>query len=305
MDIKNIKTVAIKSASRSGLIIKKFSPEILLAVGITGMVGCTILACKATLKVDATLAKSKEDISKIKTIHNDESFKDQYSENDYKKDLTIVYVQRGAALIKLYGPATTIGMLSIFCILSSKNIMSKRNAALLSAYKIVEKGFAEYRQRVSDELGIDKERQFKYGIKNEVVQEMEEDKDGKKRKVKKSVAIVDPNALSIYSKFFDEACPQWTKTPEYNLVFLKCQQNYANDLLHARGHLFLNEVYDMLGIPRTQAGSVVGWVIGEGDNFVDFGIYEISNMERRAFVNGYERSILLDFNVDGVIYDLI
>ena len=90
------------------------------------------------------------------------------------------------------------------------------------------------------------------------------------------------------------------------MLFLRTQQNYANDLLKARGHLFLNEVYSMLGIPHTSAGAIVWWTIGAGgDNYVDFGIFTRDSQVVREFVNGYERSILLDFNVDGVIWDMI
>ena len=121
--------------------------------------------------------------------------------------------------------------------------------------------------------------------------------------------VADPGEYSIYAKFFDDGCTGWTKDPEYNLMFLKDQQRYANDLLQSKGHLFLNEVYDMLGIPRTKAGQAVGWIYDEknpvGDNFVDFGMYDMYNEKARDFVNGYERTILLDFNVDGNILDMI
>jgi hypothetical protein len=97
--------------------------------------------------------------------------------------------------------------------------------------------------------------------------------------------------------------PNWQKNSEHNKLFLKCQQSYANDMLQARGHVFLNEVYSWLGLEHSKAGAVVGWVINsDGDNFVDFGIFDPGNSR---FVNGQERSILLDFNVDGVIYDKI
>lgn len=114
------------------------------------------------------------------------------------------------------------------------------------------------------------------------------------------------DSVSQYARFFDEGSPAWSKDSEYNLMFLKQQQQYANDLLKKRGHIFLNEIYDMLGIPRTKAGAVVGWVYDEnnpiGDNYVSFGITD----ERNAnFVNGYEKSVLLDFNVDGNIWDKI
>ena len=184
--------------------------------------------------------------------------------------------------------------------------MSKRNVALAGAYKLMETGFKDYRKRLVEEYGEDVDFQFKNGIKNESVTIIEEDEDGKKKKVKKTIQVADPNQHSVYSRFFDESCVNWEKNPEFNLTFLTCQQNYANNLLQAKGHVFLNEVYDMLGLPRSSAGAIVGWVLSkEGDNFVDFGIYDLQSESARDFVNGYERTILLDFNVDGVIYDKI
>jgi hypothetical protein len=133
--------------------------------------------------------------------------------------------------------------------------------------------------------------------------EVENEKTGKKEYVKR----VGPDGASIYARFFDPTSTSWSKEPEYNLIFVQCQQNYANDLLRARGHVFLNEVYDMLGIPRSQAGAVVGWILSQDrttDNYIDFGVFD-DEKNARDFVNGYEGSILLDFNVDGVIFDKI
>ena len=304
-----IKTVITKTIGRSGLIVKKFSPEILMGVGIVGVITSTIMACKATLKVDEVLENAQAQKDKIKETYDapvkysDNGHK-QYTEQDYKKDLSIVYVQTGFKFVKLYGPTITLGVASIACILGAHNIMQKRNVALVAAYKAIEQSFGYYRKRVVEEFGADKDRQFKYGLREETVSFIEEDEDGKKHKVKTTIEVVDPNGKSQYARFFDEASTQWSKTAaEYNLVFLRCQQNYANDLLHARGHLFLNEVYDMIGVPRSQAGAIVGWVMDQGDDFVDFGMYNIDDIHARDFVNGYEKSILLDFNVDGVMYD--
>lgn len=114
----------------------------------------------------------------------------------------------------------------------------------------------------------------------------------------------DVTNVSQYARYFNETCPAWTNDSEYNFMYLKIQQQYANDRLRVRGYLFLNDVYEMLGMPRTKAGQVVGWVYNEknprGDNYIDFGLYNLGN---ENFVNGYERSILLDFNVDGNILD--
>jgi hypothetical protein len=300
-----MKATLTKVVGRSGLVLKKFSPEILIGVGIIGVVAGTVLACKATLKVDTVIDKAQSDLKKIKETHENPKT-ENYSEADYQKDLVTVYVQTGVKIAKLYAPAVMLGVASVSCLLGAHGIMKQRNIALVAAYRAIDGGFKDYRRRVVDELGQDKDYQFKTGIRQETVTEIEKDEHGKSIKVKKTVEKLDPNEYSTYARFFDEASLNWSKTPEYNKYFLKCQQNYANDLLKSRGHIFLNEVYDMIGVPRSQAGAVVGWVLGkDNDNFVDFGMYNLDRMPARDFINGYERSILLDFNVDGVILDLI
>lgn len=301
-------------AGRKGLILRKHSPEILVAVGIVGVIASTVMACKKTLKVDEILDDAQDKIGKIK--HDKEECDATegndigtvvYDSKDYKRDLAIVYAKTGVEFVKLYAPAVTLGIASVGCILGGHKILQKRNIALMAAYKAVEGSFRTYRNRVIDEFGEEKDRQYKRGAANIEVTEMAyTDEDGVKHKAKKStVEVINPNEISGYAKFFDESCREWSKNPEYNLHFLKCQQNHANDLLKVQGHVFLNEIYDMLGIPRTQDGAVVGWVLGHGDDYVDFGIYDGNSSAKRDFVNGYERSILLDFNVDGVIWDMI
>jgi hypothetical protein len=199
--------------------------------------------------------------------------------------------------------------LSIVGIVSSHNILRKRNVALAAAYATVDRGFKEYRGRVVERFGKELDRELKYNIKAKEVEETVVDEKGKEKKVKKTIEVADINECSDYARFFDEYCAGWDKNPEYNLMFLRMQQAHANDVLKERGHLFLNEVYDMLGINRTQAGNIVGWVYDKNDplrdNYVDFGIYDLHNDKARDFVNGRERSILLDFNVDGNIWELL
>ena len=223
--------------------------------------------------------------------------------------MTINYVQTGVKIAKLYAPSVALGVLSVGCLVGSHSVMQKRNAALSAAYLTVDKSFKEYKQRVIDRVGEEVEKEIRYGIKAEEVVETVTDEDGNETTVTETVKMMNPNLYSDYARFFDEASPYWQKDPEYNLVFLKAQQQYANDLLRAKGRLFLNDVYDMLGIEKTKAGQIVGWVYDpenpNGDNFVDFGIYDMSKERVRAFVNGYEATILLDFNVDGNIWDLM
>ena len=311
MNMSNIVNSATKTFHRVGFQIKKHSPEILLVTGITGVVTSAVMACKATTKVDAIVEETKKSIDMIHEGMEAGNICDvEYTEEDGKKDLAIVYIQTGVKFAKLYGPSVLLGLTSIGCILASNNIIHKRNVALSAAYTAIDTSFKGYRSRVIERFGESMDRELRYNIKTQEVKETVVDEEtGKKKTVKSTVSVVDPNTYSDYARFFDEYCAGWTKDAEYNLMFLRQQQNYANELLKSRGHLFLNEVYDMLGIDRTKAGNIVGWIYDEkhpfGDNFVDFGIYVLDNEKARDFVNGRERSILLDFNVDGDILSLM
>ncbi len=286
----------------------KHSPEILAGVGVVGVVGSLVMACKATTKLSDILDESKEQLDKIKEVAADPAYEEKYSQDDAKKDTTITYVQTAMKVTKLYAPSVILCASSLGCLLASNNILKKRNAALSAAYMTVDKSFKEYRKRVADRFGEEVEKEIRYNIKAEEITKVDEDGNEVTETVKVMDGTDDPNSYSDYARFFDESCAAWQNDAEYNLTFLKAQQQYANDLLKARGRLFLNEVYRMLGIDETKAGQVVGWVYNPdnptGDNFVDFGIYNMQRERVRAFVNGYEPNILLDFNVDGVIWDL-
>ena len=298
-----------RSFNKISFKLKKHSPEILVVTGVVGTVASTVMACKATTKVNDILDEAKDEIEKVHTVMNAEEYADRYTAEDGKKDLAIIYAQTGVKLVKLYGPSVVLGALSLGSILASNNILRKRNVALAAAYTAIDNSFKEYRGRVVERFGKEVDRQLKYNIKAKDIEETVVDENGKEKKTTTTVEVYDPNVTSDYARFFDEASPYWEKDSEYNLMFLKSQQAYANDKLKAQGYLFLNEVYDMLGIDRTKAGQVVGWVYNTenpiGDNYVDFGIYDVTSRPKRAFVNGYERNILLDFNVDGNIWDLM
>ena len=286
----------------------KHSPEILAGVGVVGVVGSLVMACKATTKLSDILEESKEQLDKIKEVAADPVYEEKYSQDDAKKDTTITYVQTAMKVTKLYAPSVILCASSLGCLLASNNILKKRNAALSAAYMTVDKSFKEYRKRVADRFGEEVEKEIRYNIKAEEITKVDEDGNEVTETVKVMDGTDDPNSYSDYARFFDESCAAWQNDAEYNLTFLKAQQQYANDLLKAKGRLFLNEVYRMLGIDETKAGQVVGWVYNPdnptGDNFVDFGIYNMQRERVRAFVNGYEPNILLDFNVDGVIWNL-
>ena len=293
-----------------GFQLKKYSPEIMAVAGVVGMVTSAVMACKATTKASEIIDETKTSVSMIHDLVADQAVPEsEYSEEDSKRDLVIVYSKAAMKFAKLYGPSLIIAGLSAGSILSSTTILRKRNIAIGTAYTALDRSFRTYRDRVIEKFGKDFDKELKYGTTTKVIEETTVDENGNEKTETKTVKIADPNNYSIYARFYDDGCAGWTKNPEYNLIFLKQQQNWANEKLKANGRLFLNEVYEMLGIPKTVIGQRVGWVYDEdnpvGDNFVDFGIYDLYNEKARDFVNGYERTILLDFNVDGdILYSL-
>ena len=288
--------------------IKKHSPEILMVAGITGTIVGTVLACKATTKVSEIMEEKNKLVEDVHTCLNDKEI--EYTEEDSKKDLTIIYAQTGVKLFKLYSPAIGVMILSFASIIAGHKVLKKRNVAIAAAYAAIDKGFKQYRKNVIEEFGESVDQQMRFGLKSKEVKK--KDKDGKT--VKETEYYIDPDSnpldnISEYARFFDATSNNFEKDPEYNMMFLRRQQDYANEMLKSRGHLFLNEVYDLLDIPRSRAGQVVGWVYDKdgntkGDNYVDFGLYR-NDQGTRRFINGLEYNILLDFNVDGVIYDMI
>lgn len=299
-----LKSIFTRNGSRALLVGKKFSPEILTAVGVVGVVAATVLACKATLELPVHVEDFENkvnDVHELRDLSVNGNEVD-YPKREFQKDLAKVYFDTAVGLTRLYGPPVILGVASIGCILGSHKILKDRNAGLVVAYKLADEGLKKYRSRVVEAYGEEVDKSLIAGIherKEIVVQD-----NGKKSE--EQVLGFDPNSYSRYARFFDESSSQWDKHTGYNLQYLRGQQNYFNDILKVRGHVFLNEVYDALGIPRSPDGALVGWVYGKnGDDYIDFGIYDLDNLKARDFVNGYERSILLDFNVDGIIYDLI
>ena len=300
------KTEIMKSVngvtSKAVMKLKKHSPEILVVAGIAGTVVSAVLACKATTKVAEILDETKGTLDTIHDGMDTGAINGQeYTTEDGKKDTVVVYAQTGMKLAKLYGPAIILGTLSITSILASNNILRKRNVALGAAYVAIDKSFKEYRGRVIERFGEQVDTELKYGIKAKKFEEIEVDPEtGKEKKVKKTVMVADPNLQSDYAVYFDSKSRNYETNPDYNRMFLKAQQAFANDKLQTRGHLFLNEVLDDLDLPRTPAGQIVGWTKDGPDGYVNFRIVEV---ERETEDGRHEPALLLDFNVEGNIWE--
>ena len=308
--LSKVSTSAAKFAGKAEFTIKKNSPEILLGAGIVGFVGTIVLACKATCRADEVLEFHRR---KIKDINDAKEIADADPEGEmtydielYRQDKAIRYLKTTGSLAKLYAPTIAVGTLSLACILTSRNIMQKRYLGVVAAYNGVSAAFEEYRKRVRDEYGEGLDKHFRYGTTYDELPVYDE--NGKKTKEKEQVektetGMVIPNDDSC--RFFDSSNPNWDKNPTFSMMWLRGQQNILNDILHTRGHVFLNEVYDALGFPHTPQGAVLGWIDGEGDNCIDFGLYDQNKENVRRFVNGVDNVIMLEFNHDGVIWDKI
>lgn len=300
------KTEIMKSvngvASKAVMKLKKHSPEILVVAGIAGTVVSAVLACKATTKVAEILDETKGTLDTIHEGMETGAINGQeYTTEDGKKDTVVVYAQTGMKLAKLYAPAIILGTLSITSILASNNILRKRNVALDAAYAAIDKSFKEYRGRVIERFSEQVDTELKYGIMAKKFEEIEVDpENGKEKKVKKTVMVADPNLQSDYAVYFDSKSRNYETNPDYNRMFLKAQQAFANDKLQTRGHLFLNEVLDDLDLPRTPAGQIVGWTKDGPDGYVNFRIVEV---ERETEDGRHEPALLLDFNVEGNIWE--
>jgi hypothetical protein len=274
---------------------KRSSPQLFFGIGIVGSITGTVLACKATLRLPEVLEDFEEEITELKEQGDRrvESFDDPYTESDLKKDIMYVYGKNTIEVAKLYAPAAAVGTVAIASLTGSHVAMRRRNASLTAAFAGVTAAYDEYRKRVSTELGKERELDIYHAADNRIIHTP----DGTTEVIK----VVDPNRWSPYARVFDESCSAWEKGVGVNRIYVQAAQNYFNSRLQVRGHVWLNEVYDHFGFEHTREGAIVGWLIGsDGDNYIDFGMFDAYNAD---FVNGNERSIILDFNVDGVIFD--
>lgn len=297
--VRFIPNAVSSKVALTALKLSKHSPHILFGAGLIGVATSAVLASRATLKIESIL---DEHNILLDQINEAITFQD-YSEQDRKKDKALLYVQTVVQVTKLYGPALLVGGLAVAALSGSHHILTKRNAALTAAYAVIDKGFREYRERVVEDQGVEKDRQYLNGVVTEQISEPSE--DGKSVKVSQKQTAT---ATSPYGVVFDETNSNWTNRPHWNLMWLRGHQSYLNDLFQAQGYLFLSDVYDAIGVPQTKASRVVGWhkKSKNGDNFIDFGLFDDSDTHQAwEYAVGKNNELYLDFNVDGVVHDLL
>lgn len=309
---------SITSGIKGGMFkVKAHSPEILLGLGVAGVVTSTVLACKATMKLDDILTETKDTAQKVNDAADGklDIGNAEYTEDDRKHDLFIVHVQTAVKIVKLYTPSVVVGLISIGAICQSHNIQAKRYAELGTAYTVLSQGFKEYRSRVVDRYGADVDQDIRFGHHEETITETTVDpKTGEETATEKTVAVDSPlDASNIYIRFFDAGDEGYNyENRELTMNYLWAQQCFLNRILHDDHHLVLNDAFRQLKKHLdSKAGMIVGWTTEEnlpGDHVVDFGIFDadgrpdVRNKNVREFMNGDVDALRLEFNVDGVIY---
>lgn len=285
---------------------QKNSPEILLGIGIVGFIGTVVTACIVSSKVESVLDDHKIKMSKIEEakelIASGEMDAEDYTQKDEILDKVKFYTETGVALLKLYGPTIGLGAMSVYCVLSGHKILNGRYVGALTAYNGLLGTFKKYRKNVVDAYGQDVDRAMRYGAEY-ILEKKKNEKGEKVTEKKENIEMTFPDDDT--ARYFDAQNPNWDPNPNFDIMFLRGQQNILNDILQTRGHVFLNEVYDALGFEHTPQGAVLGWVKGMGDDYIDFGLYDQSKDPIRRFVNGQDNVVLLEFNHDGVIWDMI
>ena len=291
----------------------------LLIFGVAAGVGATVAACAGTIKAIDIIEEHNEIKDMIKEA---KEYPEKYSEQDAKQDTVKNYINTGKKLVLAYAPAAALGITSIFCIVAEHKMLQNKVthleetvASLSAAYAAIDTAFKNYRKRVVDKYGEEEDRYFMYGEHEEIVETEVVGKDGKTKKKKEKKIVTNDISDVGYARFitYNNRLLQYRDAQQHEVNWdrtinqIKCQQAWAQQKLEKNGYLFLNDVYEMLDLPKTEAGQVVGWIYDPEnlsiDSEVDLGIYRPTNYQT---VNGEASDgIWIDPNVDGVIIDKV
>lgn len=308
MNLTNLTNTLSRVGTAALRTLEHHAPKILLGTSIVCGIGATVTACKATLKLPETMKEITENVEAAKAIEVEEGEQDTAKNKEVVKS----YISGGIKLAKLYGPSVGLTVTSVACALAGNRMMNQRYAGALAALGSTEKMFDNYRKRVVEEFGEEKDTQFANGIREVVTEEPvlnkdgtpKTDKNGEVKTTKKTSVEYDPN-VNKYSRMFDEVSTKaWDPNPDYNVSTLLGRQQYFNDMLHSHRYLFLNTVYKELGYPITAYGQDMGWIIDDDtpNAVVDLGLYDITNSGKRRIedIDKYTNGCLLTFK--GVRY---
>lgn len=293
---------------------KKHAPIALITFGIGAT---TVGAYKLAKAVDKTEVIFDNHRAIRRDMDGRYDTNDEYNDLEYRSDRVSTLVHTGSSLAKTLAPSVGILSLGVVSTLAGYKVIRGRLVATTATLATVSTRFADYRSRVVEDVGIDKDMEYLTNTRIEKVKEKYVDEEGKTRTKTVEVLKEGTGEYSPYSYIWSEDTSlqyQNNSNQFYNITFLKRAQDWANDHLRLRGHLFLNEVLDYLGLDRTFEGVTAGWLwdpsLSTGDQFVDFGIFDLSTGElmpktkqMALFMNGQAEAVWLDFNVEGSIHE--
>lgn len=282
--MKYVPKKVTRGGSRALLKVKAKSPTLLVVGGIVGFGVTTVLAVKATRNAEPVIDQHKKDRINLGT---------KASNQHHGRDLSRLYVGTGISLAKVYGPTLVVGAISTAAVLSGHNILQKRHVATMAAYSGLAEQFSGYRARVAKTLGAEAEKEIFSGAHGEWQD------DPAHKGEQKRVMVYDRTDGDFLRPWMEEPNVEWTRDPTSNFLMLRGLQTMMNHRLEVYGHVFLQDVRDKLGLPRTPEAVVTGWIKdGDGDGYIDFGILTSNDPNTIAFLNGEVNSIQLEFNVD-------
>lgn len=284
------------TVGKVGLKVAAKKPEIFLAAGVASIVGGAVMIAKGSFKAVDILEEHKKNLEAIEKVTKmtEEDQTVSYSEEDAKRDLMKAYVKTGVELFKVYLPAVGLILGGITLIVTSHSVMAGRYNAMVSAYNAAVASRDAYKAKL-EKFAKDQ------GIENL------DDILAKEQADAPEVMSNLPTNFFEYAIDFDSRNPNWKHDYELNHYFIEANERYFNERLRTRGYVLLNEVYEALGAEPTKEGSIIGWVFDTSadsitKNVIEFTIYDLDDFEPGM----YEDScMLIDFNVDGVVYNIM
>lgn len=299
--------------------VKFRSPELLIGAGVAGLVVAAVVAVRRGVRWHtAAKAEIVHDLEMIKKAEGSP----QYTREDRVRDYAQAIGKGVWSFTQIYGPSVAVGVASVVSILAGTGILKGRLAAMTSAAATAQAALERYRSRVREKLGEDADYEFAYEVSAKKAKIKHE--DGTKESLVTYHLVPSSGewmAASPYSRLWDENAMEWCANRDIQFLTLRSLENHFNQELNARGVVFLNDVYKALGLPMSKDAALVGWIkdyekpkmaklaseLGRvpGDGVISFGVFENESPSARAYLAGDDNRVVLDFNVDGVIYDLI
>lgn len=215
----------------------KHAPTLLVAGGTTMLVAATGVAVKKSFTyMDEDLVPY---ITEAAVIEADE----EKDEETKKADLTKAQKKFLVRTAKRYAPALGLMVAGVACIAAGHTMQMKRLAGLGAALALAE---ADKKDLLAE-------------LNDEVPEPRTETVDGKTEVVRTQQAGHLLPSEDFRNRVFGPENKNWDPSPIVSRNFLDAVERHMNDKLRWQGHLFLNEVYSALGMPKTRLGAVMGW----------------------------------------------